>query len=643
MRPFWLLTLTVALTSSGLVACGNPDDGGGTEDGVEKETGGKGDAWDWRNDPQRFRTELNYTWEELPSEGASDKIAWADTYWPTYEDSINARWQGPNTLSPAEKYDRAFNDWEPPEGFMDLQPYDSSTCEWDDAYYEALGPAAKYVSKNKGNWNSHNGRDDDGDGVADADECGYGEDKDRDGVETWWGLCHAWVPAAILEHEPIRPVERDGVTFEVSDLKALLIGQYDSTESYMLGGRCNDDEVDRDDTGRIDSDQCRDVNAGSFHVIVTNFLGLRSRPIAEDRTYNYEVWNQPVIGYEITEQQELTLDEVNELLNVGTMPDEDAQPETEEEIAGVLQVANDLSADELEMAAGLRTEEAASIVDTRNGEDGTAGTADDVSFAELADLEEVFNLGPRAFSRMLAYAREQGWAPEIEAGIYSYNEDADRFVRVRMTLDYVTESHPSTQPNGDNIGRYTRSDSYDYILELDAGGEIIGGEWVGRSIQSHPDFLWLPVRPRSGNPSVDLSLVQELIRASRAEATSAVEVSSDEVVEIPDNDPEGASSWIEISEEGTIESLQLDANIAHTYRGDLLVALEKEGDQRVVLFDGYDADNRWEDDVVLEGEDVVGFEGVGIQGRWRLWVVDSLNADTGAIQSWGLKATLGDE
>ncbi len=637
MRSTRLLFCTVVLCSFSLAGCG-PGDDSGTEDGVQKETGGKGDAWDWRNDPTRFRTELNYLWEELPTEGASDKVAWADTYWPTYEDSINARWQGPDTLSPAEKYDRAFNDWEPPEGFMDLRPYDSSTCEWDDAYYDALGPAARWVSENKGNWRSHNGRDDDGDGVADADECGYGEDKDRDGVETWWGLCHAWVPAAILEHEPIRPVERDGVTFEVADLKALLVGQYDRTEAYMLGGRCNDSEVGRDDTGRIEDSQCRDVNAGSFHVIVTNFLGLRSRPIAEDRTYDYEVWNQPVVGYEITEQQELTLDEVNELLNVDADPDEEAQPTTPEEVAGVVQVANDLSTDELATSVGLRTEEASAIVEARNGPDGTAGTDDDVVFADLADLEEVFNLGPRAFARMLTYAREQGWAPEVEPSIYSYNEDAERFVRVQMTLDYITESHASTEPNSDHIERYTRSDHYDYIIEIDAAGEVIGGEWIGSSIQRHPDFLWLPVRPQSGNPNVDLSLVQELVRASRAEETTELEFSSEETVEIPDNDPDGASSWIEIEDEGAIESLKLDVNIRHTYRGDLLVALEKEGDQRVVVFDGYEVDNRWEDDVILEGEDVVGFEGVGLQGRWRLWVVDSLNADTGTIESWRMIA-----
>lgn len=33
---------------------------------------------------------------------------------------------------------------------------------------------------------------------------------------------------------------------------------------------------------------------------------------------------------------------------------------------------------------------------------------------------------------------------------------------------------------------------YDYILELDYAGRIIGGSWLGESKKNHPDLLWLP-------------------------------------------------------------------------------------------------------------------------------------------------------
>lgn len=536
-----------------------------TPDGVVKQAeggDGKGDAWNWRNDPSRFRSELNYKFAELPVEGYSQRVAWADTYWPTYEDSINARWQGHNVLSPAEKYDKAFNGWTEPEGFMDLKPFDSSSCTWDEDYYTSLGPAAEYTSRNKGNWKSHNGVDDDGDGLTDQEECGYGdENKDRDGVETWWGLCHAWVPAAILEDEPLRPVTRNGVTFEVSDIKGLIIAQYDRTDAYMLGGRCNDKEVERDEeTGRVMNDGCRDVNAGTFHVIVTNFLGVQQRAIAEDRTYNYEVWNQPVTGYKITEQREITLEEAHELLKIEA-------PEGEE--------------------------------------------------------------------------------PPAE---YVYNEDAEKFIEIKLTTDYITESHASTQPNGDHIERYTRHDYYHYILELDGEGKIIGGEWLGSSIQDHPDFLWLPTRARSGNPNIDINLVRDLIAESRQDPNQPDDggdepgdepvdgefrYTSGDSVAIPDNDPNGATSTITVAEREVISGLTLDLDIEHTYRGDLVVELRHDG-TTVLVFNGQDASPAWQDDVTLTGELVTGFEGQNIAGDWELVVSDNAKADTGAIKSWTL-------
>ena len=638
-RTGLIIVCCAALAACSSDSAGDFEAGPSSPDGTEKESAGKGDAWDWRNDPARFRAELNYKWSELPLQGKSNKVAWADTYWPTYKDSINDRWQGAGVLSPVEKWDKAFNEWVEPDGFMDLAPYDASDCSWDPEYYEALGPAADWVSRNKGNWRSHNGIDDDGDGLADTDECGFGDEaKDRDGVETWWGLCHAWVPAAILEDEPQRAVEHNGVTFDVADLKALLVLQHDRSDAFMLGGRCNESDVERDDTGRLSQAQCRDVNAGSFHVIVTNFLGLQSRPIAEDRTFDYEVWNQPVVAYDITSQEELSVEEVNALLNVAAEPDPEAQPTSDEEIAAVLRAANELDETALIADAELREEEAAAIAAARLGADATAGTADDVVFMELAELEAIFEVGPRVLTRLLFYGRSQGWSPEPPASIYGFNDDATKFVRVKMALNYITESHALPTPTSDEISRYTRTDRYDYILEIDDNDEIVGGEWVGSSIQSHPDFLWLPIRAVSGSPHVDIEMIRELVRQSRLEEVTAIDFGSTDVQPIPDNDPEGLVSEVTIDDDGVIDSLELNLAITHTYRGDLLVQLEKVGTQTVVIFDGFKESERWQDDVKLEAEPIAGFDGVQVRGTWRLRVFDALASDEGELQSWSITA-----
>ena len=49
---------------------------------------------------------------------------------------------------------------------------------------------------------------------------------------------------------------------------------------------------------------------------MTNYLGLNQLAFAEDRTYDYEVWNQPVVGYEVKAMNEITLAEANEKLGL---------------------------------------------------------------------------------------------------------------------------------------------------------------------------------------------------------------------------------------------------------------------------------------------------------------------------------------
>ena len=60
-------------------------------------------------------------------------------------------------------------------------------------------------------------------------------------------------------------------------------------------------------------------------------------------------------------------------------------------------------------------------------------------------------------------------------------------VGVKMQVTYVVENSPSHDLT-DSVP-VTRTVNYAYDLELDAKGEVIGGEW---HMQAHPDFLWLP-------------------------------------------------------------------------------------------------------------------------------------------------------
>jgi subtilisin-like proprotein convertase family protein len=537
-----------------------------------KVKAGKADQWNNRNNPDRFRVDLEYDLNALPKEGRSEHIPWPDTYWPTYKDGINDRWQGQGTLSPAEKYDVAFNNWDA-DAVDGLRPLNSSKCnpeEWDEEYYNSLGPAASYTSRNKGNKSTRdaavagklkdncNAKDDgdcikacdDNESLSDSDR-GYCKKRcNRGGVETWWGLCHAWVPAAMLEEEPQHAVEYDGVKFEVSDIKALLIEKYNRSHAYMIGGRCNEREVDRDDQGRISDEECRDTNAGSYHVVMANFLGLMKRSVAEDRTYNYEVWNQPIIEWKVNEMKELTEQEA------------------------------------------------------------------------LTEL---------------------GMGPDVTS--YPYNDLAKKWFRVKATSHYITESHASTEAYTDSISTYTRQDHYDYILEVDEDGKINGGEWLGNSRTSHPDFLWLPTGAGGGNPDISLDKVRMLLEKSRGPVvdTSVPGAASDLLTfdnpfefQIPDNDPNGVRSTIDVSDSVTVNTIKVEVDIQHTFIGDLKVVLIAGGHE-VVLHDrsGGSADNIQRTFTVTE------FAGINSAGSWELFVSDHANSDVGRIAKWKLSIGVG--
>jgi hypothetical protein len=289
------------------------------------EPGGKADGWDYANDPARLSQRLNYRLTELPMKGKLETpvwrdrypkavgkapVAWADTYWPTVEGSSNHRWQGSDVKSPLEKYDAAFN----AVAGCETQPKElcgeTAKASWDE-YFKCAGPAATWQMKTfQSLYQQIDGVDNDNDGQK--DECDNGDDE---GAQGWWGLCHAWTPAALLEPEPQKSVTYNGVTFDVGDLKALVQTVYDRNEAMMLGGRCNAKTFDPDNTTSA-NDRCFDSNPGALHVVVTNFVGINDSAVAMDKTANYQVWNQPILGYEVTQQNKVDAAAANKCVGV---------------------------------------------------------------------------------------------------------------------------------------------------------------------------------------------------------------------------------------------------------------------------------------------------------------------------------------
>lgn len=126
----------------------------------------------------------------------------------------------------------------------------------------------------------------------------------RPNAPDWEGICNGWAEAASNHPEPVPMVATnpDGiqVPFGSSDIKALLSWHYfrKNAEGYArMGGRCYEDGRRNDACGQ-------DMNAGAFHLVLTNRLGLKGESFTADIDRAKEVWNHIAYSYRSTVLQD---------------------------------------------------------------------------------------------------------------------------------------------------------------------------------------------------------------------------------------------------------------------------------------------------------------------------------------------------
>jgi subtilisin-like proprotein convertase family protein len=664
------LALTALLGLTALPGCSGPTD---DIDDPKGTAGGKGDGWDFQGSPERFGIPLEYSLAALPQSGRAEIAPWSETYWPTSEDSFNARWAGPGTLSPLEKYDMAFNGWVPPAGFMSLRPMTQNNCasgSWDRAYYQGLGPAARWWSNNKGLGRVMNGSDDDGDGQK--DEC-----SDLDGIEYWWGSCHAWTPAAILEPEPLEPVTVNGVRFEVSDIKALVISLYEESNQIAIGDRCALSNPPRDTNGRIIDPACRNTNAGTFHLLLTNLLGRDKRAFAEDRVTDSEVWNQPIIGYRLPVQKEVTLAQALALLGVAgdsypynpkakrfveVKADIDYVVETHPSTKPTSPHINDfVRTDHYHYV--LELDEAGKII---GGEwlaapsGGTFAQNDRPDYLWLplgpgaAPNPNIRSADVRALLRqsrpdlrdqvVKSYSKDDGrLIPDFPwAGLESTITVPDTMtvknlvVRAEIKHDWAFDVQIRLRHAGKEVLIFDRR-------PIGSSTAIVGAwpvaEFAGTPAQGDYTlvvtdrdsrsigrlFTWsLEISGHSATPTPTPTPTPTEPRELTLSSTGAP-------LPIPDNNAAGVRSTITVADGGTAERVDVTVNVTHPYRGDLTVILEHGGAQEILVQRlGGSADD------LRQTFTAHVFGGALAQGDWTMRVVDSAGQDVGQLDGWTL-------
>lgn len=495
-RSLFLLPLLPLLIPT--LACDAPvdiDDGSGRIESFRE-------AWSDADDPSLLSPDFEYTFAALPTEGSAAKTPWAGSYWPTYRDSINDQWDGPGTLSAAKKYEQAFGKSGVEDAVSAYSGIDSlagKSCQSD---AQCDPDAGSVCAKRTG---------------ANAGVCS----------ETWFGICHAWAPAAILEDEPSKAVTYNGVEFKVNDLKALMSLTYgEGLEVKFLSLRCNDKG---DQPGVADKAACKDTNPGSFHVSIANLIGIQERSLVEDRTYDFEVWNQPVRGYKMTQNQEISVAKANQLLGAGAVVS--GQTDSDSVTKGAWSPTYSIDVSEGQSLRVKMSGSGDGDLYVRWDNNPTANSYDCRPYidgsSELCELQVPAGVQSAKFSVYGYTSADFYLSTEVRAATsdsYAYNPKAVSLRQIQTELTWITESAPNVDGYlGDAIDTYTKKDVYDYILELDGAGKIIGGEWVGVSRENHPDFLWLPTKK---NPStiagvIAYSDIQGLFQLANDEAPQA--------------------------------------------------------------------------------------------------------------------------
>ncbi|KAG3175015.1 hypothetical protein PC128_g17895 [Phytophthora cactorum] len=221
------------------------------------------------------------TLKEQYSSASAPTTPWPGSYWPAYQDSINVIWKS-GEKSASAKYAEAYG----------LDPTD---------FMNNIS-AQNGVDAHSGNTKC--ATDADCASRNDGSVCAIRKDAPSGYcIPTWYGICHAWAPAAILEDEPKCDVVKNGQTFHVMDIKALVTDIYDGSAitTVFTGARFNgpDTPVSTDEYGRYTSAARRDLGAGFFHIAITNIMGKHKQSFILDVTAGAQVWNQPVRSYKV--------------------------------------------------------------------------------------------------------------------------------------------------------------------------------------------------------------------------------------------------------------------------------------------------------------------------------------------------------
>lgn len=274
---------------------------------------------------------------------------WSGDYWASRNGSINYRWNDPGQ-----------------EGFDLQSPTREQAERMSLESLARLSASEKYdLFTGRYDYPLKNRVEENGDAYADE----------------WEGICHGWAPASMNHNEPTPKtvINPDGISipFGSADIKGLLsyyyANEFKVASTHQMGRRCANGGF-----WNRRKDCKKDLNAGAFHIVLANKIGIQGAGFLADLDRFKEVWNHPVHSYE------------TKVVRVG-----------------------------------------------KKDSNSAPGTV--------------------------------------------------RVIRVETNVHYIDESRSTWDTVIGTDGQRVLTKEFEYELDIDAGGNIIGGDWKSRQ---RPDFLW---------------------------------------------------------------------------------------------------------------------------------------------------------
>lgn len=235
-----------------------------------------------------------YDLDQIPVKGETASVPWSDDYWRTRWGLSSFRYSAYDPNSEFKTYKEAISAYAQPVEWLSvvklpITELPARIVKWSpsEKYDLTVGDEAFTLTNEQKSEGASN----------------IGSDGN---VEEWMGLCHGWAPAALVVKRPLRQttvVGAKGVQVEwyPADIKAMFTlawanGDY---ENNFIGGRCDEKKPKLYPNGRLAQSQCFDNNPATFHLALGNMIGIAKVGFVYDKTFDYEVWNQPITAYEV--------------------------------------------------------------------------------------------------------------------------------------------------------------------------------------------------------------------------------------------------------------------------------------------------------------------------------------------------------